>query len=40
MPFGVMRAISIDNGAEFMGKFEASCEARGIRPLLLPQYWF
>jgi hypothetical protein len=30
MPFPV-RAISIDNGSEFMAEFETACEARGIR---------
>ena len=35
MPFGV-RAISIDNGSEFMAEFEAACEARGIRLFVLP----
>ncbi|MGO9177914.1 MAG: hypothetical protein ACLQHS_01380, partial [Candidatus Limnocylindrales bacterium] len=29
MPFPV-RAISVDNGSEFMAEFEASCAARGI----------
>jgi len=35
MPFPV-RAISIDNGAEFMAEFEQACEARGIRLFVLP----
>ena len=35
MPFAV-RAISIDNGSEFMAEFEAACEARGIRLFVLP----
>ena len=35
MPFAV-RAISIDNGAEFMAEFEATCQARGIRLFVLP----
>lgn len=35
MPFGV-RAISIDNGSEFMAGFEAACEARAIRLFVLP----
>ncbi len=35
MPFGV-RAISIDNGSEFMADFEAACETRGIRLFVLP----
>jgi putative transposase len=35
MPFEV-RAISIDNGSEFMAEFEAACEARGIRLFVLP----
>jgi putative transposase len=35
MPFGV-RAVSIDNGSEFMADFEAACEARGIRLFVLP----
>jgi putative transposase len=35
MPFGV-RAISIDNGSEFMADFEAACEARAIRLFVLP----
>ncbi len=35
MPFGV-RAISIDNGAEFMAEFEAACQARAIRLFVLP----
>ena len=35
MRFGV-RAISIDNGSEFMAEFEAACEARGIRLFVLP----
>ena len=36
MPFPV-RAISIDNGAEFMAEFEAACQARGIRLFVLPR---
>lgn len=35
MPFPV-RAISVDNGAEFMADFEAACEQRGIALLTLP----
>jgi putative transposase len=35
MPFPV-RAISIDNGSEFMAEFEAACEARAIRLFVLP----
>jgi len=35
MPFAV-RAISIDNGSEFMAEFEAACEARDIRLFVLP----
>lgn len=35
MPFGI-RAISIDNGSEFMAEFETACEARGIRLFVLP----
>jgi putative transposase len=35
MPFGI-RAISIDNGAEFMAEFEAACQARDIRLFVLP----
>lgn len=35
MPFGI-RAISIDNGSEFMAEFEAACEARDIRLFVLP----
>ena len=35
MPFEV-RAISIDNGSEFMAEFEAACAARGIRLFVLP----
>lgn len=35
MPFQV-RAISIDNGAEFMAEFEAACQARGIALFVLP----
>ncbi|MEO5919390.1 MAG: integrase core domain-containing protein [Candidatus Limnocylindrales bacterium] len=35
MPFPV-RAISIDNGSEFMAEFEAACEVRGIRLFVLP----
>ena len=35
MPFPV-RAISIDNGSEFMAEFEAACRARGIRLFVLP----
>jgi putative transposase len=35
MPFPV-RAISIDNGSEFMAEFEAACQDRGIRLFVLP----
>jgi transposase InsO family protein len=35
MPFRV-RAISIDNGSEFMAEFEAACQARAIRLFVLP----
>lgn len=35
MPFEV-RAISVDNGSEFMADFEAACQARGIRLFTLP----
>jgi transposase InsO family protein len=35
MPFGI-RAISIDNGSEFMADFETACQARGIRLFVLP----
>ena len=35
MPFGI-RAISIDNGSEFMADFETACAARGIRLFVLP----
>lgn len=35
MPFPV-RAISIDNGAEFMAEFETACQARGIHLFVLP----
>jgi len=35
MPFPV-RAISIDNGSEFMADFEAACQARAIRLFVLP----
>ena len=35
MPFRV-RAISIDNGSEFMAEFEAACEDRDIRLFVLP----
>ena len=35
MPFPV-RAISIDNGSEFMAEFEAACQERGIRLFVLP----
>jgi putative transposase len=35
MPFPV-RAISIDNGSEFMAEFEAACQARGIALFVLP----
>jgi putative transposase len=35
MPFPV-RAISVDNGSEFMAEFEAACAARTIRLLVLP----
>ena len=35
MPFPV-RAISIDNGSEFMAEFEAACQVRDIRLFVLP----
>ena len=35
MPFAV-RAISIDNGSEFMAEFETACRDRGIRLFVLP----
>jgi transposase InsO family protein len=35
MPFAV-RAISVDNGSEFMAEFEAACAARGIVLFTLP----
>ena len=35
MPFAV-RAISVDNGSEFMADFEAACADRGIRLFTLP----
>jgi putative transposase len=35
MPFPI-RAISIDNGSEFMAEFEAACEERAIRLFVLP----
>lgn len=35
MPFAV-RAISVDNGSEFMADFEAACAERGIRLFVLP----
>ena len=35
MPFAV-RAISVDNGAEFMAEFETECAARGIALYTLP----
>jgi putative transposase len=35
MPFPV-RAISIDNGSEFMAEFETACAERGIRLFVLP----
>lgn len=35
MPFPV-RAISVDNGSEFMADFELACAERGIRLLVLP----
>lgn len=35
MPFPV-RAISVDNGSEFMAEFETECAARGIRLYTLP----
>ena len=35
MPFPV-RAISIDNGSEFMADFEAACQARSIALFVLP----
>jgi len=35
MPFPI-RAISIDNGSEFMAEFETACETRGIALFVLP----
>lgn len=35
MPFGV-RALSVDNGSEFMAEFEEACADRGIALLTLP----
>ena len=35
MPFAV-RALSVDNGSEFMAEFEQACAARGIALLTLP----
>jgi transposase InsO family protein len=35
MPFGV-RALSVDNGSEFMAEFERACADRGITLLTLP----
>jgi len=35
MPFAV-RAISVDNGSEFMAEFETACQARGIALFNLP----
>ena len=35
MPFGV-RALSVDNGSEFMAEFEQACADRGIALLTLP----
>jgi putative transposase len=35
MPFPV-RAISVDNGSEFMAEFETACAERGIRLFVLP----
>jgi len=35
MPFGI-RAISVDNGSEFMAEFEQACADRGIALLTLP----
>jgi transposase InsO family protein len=35
MPFGI-RAISIDNGSEFMADFETACQTRGIALFVLP----
>ena len=35
MPFPV-KAISVDNGSEFMAQFEAACQSRGIALLTLP----
>jgi transposase InsO family protein len=35
MPFRI-RALSVDNGSEFMAEFEAACAARGIALLTLP----
>jgi putative transposase len=34
-PFGI-RAISIDNGSEFMAEFELACAERGIALFVLP----
>ena len=35
MPFPV-RAISVEDGSEFMAEFEAACQARGIALFVLP----
>jgi transposase InsO family protein len=35
MPFPI-RAISIDNGSEFMAEFEAACQTRGVALFVLP----
>ena len=35
MPFPV-RAISVDNGSEFMAEFELACQTRGIALFVLP----
>lgn len=35
MPFPI-KAISVDNGSEFMAEFEAACQSRGIALLTLP----
>ena len=35
MPFGI-RALSVDNGSEFMAEFDATCAERGIALLTLP----
>ena len=35
MPFEV-RAVSVDNGSEFMAEFETACRDRGIALFVLP----